>query len=528
MRTYNCPHCRCSFSEADKSWDIATESVQCPKCLEPLRNFPVRSKQHEKLPLAQQPPRAAIQQPYPWGSVLTWVLFAFLLGLTTARPTWESATSIDRAALGVVVGIGYAVFTALIVGVLKFFKRTPGRLFFGAFGLSGDAQSADKTIFSFAIVLAILFAAMALFFQRYGLLVDAGVCGLLGAGVKQGSAPSRWLLAVYAFISPILVIFLKDSPGGAGAIWPFFFFAVCGSILAHQRESRRDILNVGNTVHATTVSSIDTTPKKTGQRADEPKPAVSMESAWDRQFSAASTETSVQATPSGASKAMSSPQPTANPIAPISIPVEPSQNTTEAYEDRLYEQIAQEMETNTVDKGLWTKAYAQAGGDDQQTRVLYIKARFARLLAMEDARRGAIRREQEEAARLAHVHSVRSNLQSRIEKAEAAGSSIELKNLAAGHAGSNFLYHCGLGKLFLGDVKRILEENPFVLERTTVDAGYTGLHLAVRSTDKEMIEYLVEQGANIQALDSQGKTPLDIARETNQPEIVELLEWYTA
>lgn len=92
---------------------------------------------------------------------------------------------------------------------------------------------------------------------------------------------------------------------------------------------------------------------------------------------------------------MSSSQPTANPIAPVSIPVEPSQNTIEAHEDRLYEQIAQEMETNTVDKGLWTKAYAQAGGDDRHTRVLYIKMRFARLLAMEKDQRGPVRKERE-------------------------------------------------------------------------------------------------------------------------------------
>ena len=85
-------------------------------------------------------------------------------------------------------------------------------------------------------------------------------------------------------------------------------------------------------------------------------------------------------------KIMSSPQPPANPIASVSIPDGPRQSTAELYEDRLYEQIAQEMETNSVDKGLWTKAYAQAGGDDKQTRVLYIKTRFARLLAMEDAR----------------------------------------------------------------------------------------------------------------------------------------------
>jgi hypothetical protein len=325
------------------------------------------------------------------------VLFAFLLGLATAVPPWKSASSIDRGALRVVAGIVYAAITALIVGILKFFKRTPGRSFFGAFGLSGDAQSADKTVFSFSVLLAIWFAALALYLQHYIGLVDASVCGLLGAGVKYGSAPSRWLLAVYAFISPILVIFLTDSPGGA--LWPFFFFAVCRSILAHQRESQWDVVNVvgaGNTSHATGASSIDTTHKKTDQSLDDPKPAITRDPVWNRQFNDDSPGTHVQATPPGVSKAMSSSQPTANPIAPISIPAEPSQNIIEAHDDRLYEQIAQELEANTVDKGLWTKAYSQAEGDDKQTRVLYIKARFARLLAMENAQRDATRRKQEQ------------------------------------------------------------------------------------------------------------------------------------
>jgi len=62
-------------------------------------------------------------------------------------------------------------------------------------------------------------------------------------------------------------------------------------------------------------------------------------------------------------------------------------------EDRLYEQIAQELEANAVDKGIWTNAYAQAGGDDKQTRVLYIKLRFTRLLAIEGDRKESIRQE---------------------------------------------------------------------------------------------------------------------------------------
>lgn len=278
----------------------------------------------------------------------------------------------------------------------------------------------------------------------------------------------------------------------------------------------------------TDTPTIDTTHKKTDQRVGAPKPAVIIDPPLDRQYSDDPPERRVQTTPPDASKAMFPSQPTANPIAPVSIPAEPITTAIETHEDRLYAQIAQELDTNTVDKGLWTKAYAQAGGDDQQTRVLYIKARLARLLAMEDAQREATRREQQEAARRTRVDSIRSNLQGRIDKIENAEQSSILKQLAAGHVGNDFLYHCGLGKWFVGDVQRTFEANPFVLDRTTLDEGYTGLHIAVQSKDKKMIEYLIEQGANIQARDSQGKTPIDVARETNQPEVVELLERYRA
>lgn len=62
-----------------------------------------------------------------------------------------------------------------------------------------------------------------------------------------------------------------------------------------------------------------------------------------------------------------------------------AQGKTDMLEERGYAQIAQELDTNMVDKALWTKAYAQAGGDEKQTRVFYIKARFARLRDIKDA-----------------------------------------------------------------------------------------------------------------------------------------------
>ncbi len=41
MRTYKCPVCSCSFTEADRVWDTAIQTGHCPKCSEALRNFPV-------------------------------------------------------------------------------------------------------------------------------------------------------------------------------------------------------------------------------------------------------------------------------------------------------------------------------------------------------------------------------------------------------------------------------------------------------------------------------------------------------
>ena len=44
MLTYKCPYCTCNFSASDKVWDSAVTSGRCPKCREPLRNFPFFTK----------------------------------------------------------------------------------------------------------------------------------------------------------------------------------------------------------------------------------------------------------------------------------------------------------------------------------------------------------------------------------------------------------------------------------------------------------------------------------------------------
>lgn len=52
-------------------------------------------------------------------------------------------------------------------------------------------------------------------------------------------------------------------------------------------------------------------------------------------------------------------------------------------EERIYADIAKELEDGTADKGLWTRVFAECGGDDKQTKVLYIRQRAERLISAE-------------------------------------------------------------------------------------------------------------------------------------------------
>lgn len=53
------------------------------------------------------------------------------------------------------------------------------------------------------------------------------------------------------------------------------------------------------------------------------------------------------------------------------------------FEDRVYAEIAKELEDGVADKGLWTRLFAECGGDEKQTKVFYIKQRAEKLISVE-------------------------------------------------------------------------------------------------------------------------------------------------
>ena len=50
-----------------------------------------------------------------------------------------------------------------------------------------------------------------------------------------------------------------------------------------------------------------------------------------------------------------------------------------AGDDKFYEEVARELQEKPMVPGLWTKAFAEMGGDDAKARALYIKYRVLQL-----------------------------------------------------------------------------------------------------------------------------------------------------
>lgn len=259
--------------------------------------------------------------------------------------------------------------------------------------------------------------------------------------------------------------------------------------------------------------STKSAPISSGQHAVQNAPAIVQNAP-----AVAEPVNAVRTSPTDAKPTMNS-QPPVNAMP--SIAIESSQQTMQEIEDRLYEQIAQEIETNAVDKAIWTKAFAQSGGDDKQTRVAYIKTRFDRLMAAETARLEAIQREREEIAHREREKVERFELLcKRINVAETTGLD-GVEKLAASVEALDFLNWCCWG--FKDKIKEAVEKNPLLLAIAN-SGGNTALHLAVIAKQLEVAKYLAGQGASVSVRNNDGETPIDIAKRKDLSDLVALLQ----
>jgi ankyrin repeat protein len=61
------------------------------------------------------------------------------------------------------------------------------------------------------------------------------------------------------------------------------------------------------------------------------------------------------------------------------------------------------------------------------------------------------------------------------------------------------------------------------INRANPNRGFTPLHLAAVLNDVALVQLLVDKGANLQAKDKDGKTPLDIAKEKGNLNVVKII-----
>lgn len=191
-------------------------------------------------------------------------------------------------------------------------------------------------------------------------------------------------------------------------------------------------------------------------------------------------------------------------------------------EEQVYSKIAQELESGLTDKGLWTRLFAESGGDDNQTKVLYIKRRADRLIAAEHLRleHAALER----AAESARVEEIRLQSLSLREKLMEGNITKEFSDQL--HALSNSktavtLWHKVRTNRF-DDVGALLDEDPNLVAVTNSD-GDTLLHAAVYERSPKMIQLLLERGSPPHAKNNYGVTPISYASKAGEERIVEIL-----
>jgi hypothetical protein len=119
-----------------------------------------------------------------------------------------------------------------------------------------------------------------------------------------------------------------------------------------------------------------------------------------------------QAPTSGTRPVQSAPAPvlmpttTAPAIATMSAnppPAQPinAQTPSPFDEDAVYEVVANEMDSGKMDKGLWTRLFAEQDGDEKKTKIAYIKQRTEKLMAAEQAR--VLENQRQQSEQIAHL-----------------------------------------------------------------------------------------------------------------------------
>jgi hypothetical protein len=191
-------------------------------------------------------------------------------------------------------------------------------------------------------------------------------------------------------------------------------------------------------------------------------------------------------------------------------------------ENAIYAAIANELESGATDKGLWIRLFAECDGDENRTKVAYIKQRAEKLIALEQSRLGELQRQRsEEAARLETIRLEGLSLREQLSSSNLSAELREkLKSLSSSLSAVTFRNKVRANQL--DEVEAMLKDNPLLV--ATIDSDdKSPLHIAVSEQYVKMCQLLLENGAATDVKNMFGATPLDFALKNRNQEIVEMI-----
>lgn len=173
-------------------------------------------------------------------------------------------------------------------------------------------------------------------------------------------------------------------------------------------------------------------------------------------------------------------------------------------EEWVYEQVADELDSGEIRKGLWTKAKGLSEGNADKCGSIYIQLRAESIVD--------------------EINILKESLENRTIKPKEKPKPYTIKEL---QSLLDKKFNIDFKHISFRNFKSILLEFEPELRRKIINTedslGSYLIHYTVKSGRRDCTEFLISQGANTSVKNYWGSTPLNIAKHFNKNELVELL-----
>jgi hypothetical protein len=172
---------------------------------------------------------------YPASAIFIWMAAAFLFGINqTVKLSGAAPDAPGVVMVRLSQGFFYFLLAGIVFGIYAYANRTKITTRDEVVKKYG---SNIKTIIVVNII-TLCILVVSLFFGHSSSLafIDIAIIALLTVAIFGRMKPAKYLLAIYAFMSPVVFAFLGYG-GPGGIVWSFIFLTCCQAIAAEKRFS---------------------------------------------------------------------------------------------------------------------------------------------------------------------------------------------------------------------------------------------------------------------------------------------------